>query len=172
MLNIFVVVEDKQDQQAAALEAIKSAFVSFEQVSRGEVVPGCPMVGLKSRNNEDAIQVLLANDLVWAKKKILFAKKLAGRAIVGVITDLMFPSKKGGEEEPNGLGVIAECIEANFPVVVCSDTDHHKVNYLRPVFPILSKAHPAGTIPVILDKKDWDRAVALLKEVLTGTTCS
>ena len=165
MLTIVVVVEDKQEEQAAALEAIKHAAGAVEEISRVEIIPGCPMVALKSQNGDGGTQVLFAADLASAKDKIKFAQRLTGTAKVGVITDLMFPPKRDGKEEPNGLGVITECIAAKLPVVVCSDTDHHEVGWLHPVFPILGQAHPAGKIPVILDRKDWGQAVALLAEV-------
>ena len=77
-----------------------------------------------------------------------------------VITDLMFPGKKGNANiQANGIEVILKAIEYTVPVVVCSDTDHHDVSFMQPLALVLGKLHPAGRIPVILDKKDWARAV-------------
>jgi hypothetical protein len=77
----------------------------------------------------------------------------------------MFPFEKNGKEEPNGMTILATCIRENLPVVICSDTDHHEVNYLRDVFPILGKAHSKGEIPLIFDKKNWIKAVSELRRV-------
>lgn len=162
MIDIIVIVEDRPEEQEMALEVVKQAAGAVEEISREENIPGCPMIGLKSLNGDGGTQIQFAANLKVAKEKIEFVQRLTGTARVGVITDLMFPLEKGGKEEPNGLGVIAECIGAKLPVVVCSDTDHHDVNWLKPVFPALARAHPAGNIPVILDKKDWEQAVTCL----------
>src|SRR3989344_2443874 len=115
MFNIVIVVEDKQEEQTVALEAIKRATNSAE-VIRSEITPGCPIVGLKSLNSDYATEVLFANNLESAKKWIKYTELFRPRTRVGVITDLMFPLNKGGKEEPNGLGVIAECITEGIPV--------------------------------------------------------
>ena len=164
MTRIIVVVEDKISEQENALEAIKAFYGPTEEMPRLEIIPGCPQVGLADAKT----LVLFASNLNTAKSRVEFLRKLMITAEVGVLTDLMFPVEKGGEEEPNGLGVIAECIEAGVPVVVCSDTDHHAVGWLRTTFPILGKAHPIGNIPVILDTKDWVKAIGLLAEVMGG----
>lgn len=127
------------------------------------------MVALKSPDGRGT-QVSFAPDLKGAQTLFKQVQCISeGVDEVGVITDLMFPRETGGKEELNGLSIVAECIDAKVPVVVCSDTDHHELGWLRPIFPLLERAHPAGKIPIILDKKDWGQAVALLAEVTKVT---
>lgn len=84
-----------------------------------------------------------------------------------VITDLMFPGKNGNASiQANGIEVILEAIEYAVPVAVCSDTDHHDVSFMQPLAKVLEKLHPAGRIPVILDKKDWKKAVLEVMAIL------
>jgi len=168
MINFIIIVEDKPEEQAAALEAIKQAMGGAEEVMRRDVSPGNSLFALIALDGNARTQVSFAPNLNVARvllKEVPSLGRTAGK--VGVITDLMFPQEIGGKEEPNGLSVVAECIEAKLPVVVCSDTDHHELAWLSPVFPFLERAHPTGKIPVILDKKDWERAAALLAGIQT-----
>ncbi|MCC7500745.1 hypothetical protein IT396_03000 [Candidatus Nomurabacteria bacterium] len=171
MVNLIIVVEDKREEQERALEAIKRSLGDVEEISeekggRVNLFRDCPspMVALKSPDGGGTL-IHFAATLEIAEIRLNSVRSFANcLQKVGVITDLMFPAKCGGKEEPNGLGIIAKCIEAKLRVVVCSDIDHHDVDWLRPIFPILGKAHPTGDVPVILDKKDWDKAVALLAD--------
>jgi len=167
---LIVVVEDKEEERSNALEAIKRALVTPGATeSRFEYEKGREQIAF---GGERPVMVHFAPHFALAHERISFAKELGdkGMVISSVITDLMFPANKGEKEEPNGLGVLATCIRDSLPVVVCSDTDHHDVNYLKDVFPILGSAHPRGKIPVILDKKDWDKAVAELLKMLEADT--
>lgn len=167
MFSIIVIVEDKKFEQDAAIEAIKNSLGSATEIARLEVLG---QVSYKT-GDKDGTMIQIASDLGRALDKIKLVEEIAGHdrdgsMRVGVITDLMFPRDGNGtKEEPNGLTVIAECIKLKLPVVVCSDTDHHDINWLKPIFPILEQAHPAGRIPRIFDKKDWRRAVELLNEM-------
>ena len=163
-VKVFVVVEDKEEEQKRALMAIKVALDAVDDEETWvRIMPGCPQVGLKMAK----ALILFASDLETADNKIFFLETAGRTGPTGVITDLMFPPKRGAKEEPNGLGVMVMCIKSGIPVVVCSDTDHHDVGYLKTVFPILGSAHPKGEIPVILDNKDWDVAVASLLRLMT-----
>jgi hypothetical protein len=162
-VHVIVIVEDKLEEQVAAAEAVKKVLgPEYEEVHRFEPRLGYGLIALGLVGGKGGYQIRFAPHLEWAKLTIEFAIKSPAATFDGVITDLMFPATKEGKEAPNGLQVIAQCIESAVPIVVCSDTDHHEVSYLRPIFPILAKAHPAGSIPVILDKKDWEQAVTLL----------
>jgi len=157
-ITLIVVIEDKMQEQENALNAIVQALVKDgdEECCRLDIGSGAAQVAYK----ESKVMVLFASDLTAARRRISLAvefEEVVPHRVV--ITDLMFPSDKGGREEPNGLGVLAYCIRQDLPVVVCSDTNHHDVGYLRDVFPLLGNMHAKGEIPVILDKKDWDRAV-------------
>jgi len=159
MAKAFIVIEDKLVEQGKALEAIKRVLVA-EGDEELSFLPGSEH-GLDIRSFVGAkVTVLFAADLETAKRRIGLTKVLAKVHQVCVLTDLMFPVRTGGKEEPNGLTVLADCIDRGVPVVVCSDTNHHDVSYLKEIFPILGKAHPKGEIPVILDNKDWDKAVS------------
>ena len=153
-IKFFVIIEDKKEEQEKAIEAIANTLANGEQPERSTVGP-------RAIFKEAKILVSLASNLKEARTWLSFVAKLneTGSVTPLVLTDLMFPAKEGSREEPNGLGVITTCIELSLPVVVCSDTDHHDVNYLKDVFPVLGTAHPTGEIPVILDNKDWVRAV-------------
>ena len=162
-------MEDKEEEQKKALGAIKVALNAEDDEEIGcTIIPGNPQVGLK---NAGAL-ILFASDLEVADRRITFLNEFLNNEEVGktaahgVITDLMFPKSKGAKEEPNGLSVIVSCIHSGIPVVVCSDTDHHDVVYLKTVFPVLGSAHPKGEIPIILDNKDWTKAVASLLNLM------
>jgi len=166
MIDVILVIEDKKEERDAAMQAIKKLNPHVTELAEAEFMG---LVALKSSNAEGGLMVWLTPDLEWAKHRLELLQKitkvLGDKGRVGVITDLMLPARKDMKDEPNGLIVISKCIEAGLPVVVCSDTDHHDVAWLRPVFPILGKAHPVGNIPVILDKKDWEKALNLLAEI-------
>lgn len=171
MKILILIVEDKKEEQNAAIEAIKKAFGPFKEHGRSEVMGHVYLEGVNggiASGEKEGGLIHVAGDLKTALAKLESVAKVS-KALesfsLGVITDLMFPSDvEKNTEEPNGLVIIAKCIEEKLPVVVCSDTDHHDIGWLRPLFPILGQAHPLGNIPVILDKKDWEKASRLLKE--------
>ncbi len=42
-----------------------------------------------------------------------------------VMTDVFFPSSRGGEEQPNGKRIVEECLKTDKPVVWVTSTWHH-----------------------------------------------
>lgn len=163
-IKMVLVFEDKEEERLKALNAIKEAFAANEEeLTRFDPVKGCEQVGFK----EGKVLILFANNFEWAQHRLNFVKQFVGSEHISpvVITDLMFPVTSDGKEEPNGMRVLAQCISFGLPVVMCSDTDHHDVNYLMEVFPILAKAHPKSEIPLIFDNKDWSKAVGELRRI-------
>ncbi len=165
-LKLFVVVEDKKEEQEKALSAIKETMGIEECAENaGKIISGSPMFSFP----EAKIFVHFAGELDTATHRIRFikeARSAGGIVIMGIITDLMFPRTRGdNKEEANGFGVIAECINNDIPVVVCSDIDHHELGHLKPIFPVLENAHPKGEIPMVLDNKDWEKAISLLLNI-------
>jgi len=156
-IKLFIVIDDKKAERIAALEAIKAALVQ----PGDEELPFAPIEGCEQFAYKNAqLMIHFAPNLEWAIHRLDFVSKLGLAFEIMVLTDLMFPEGTGHREQANGMQVVTACIEKGLPVVVCSDTHHHDLNYLNGVWPILSKAHPKGEIPVILDKKDWGRAVS------------
>jgi CheY-like chemotaxis protein len=92
--------------------------------------------------------------------------------LVGVVTDLHIPESSTGSEAaqdasaPRALGVVASAALTGVPAVVCSDVDHHFADYLKVVVQALERAHPLGTIPFIMDRKDWERAARELERLI------
>lgn len=166
---MYLVVEDKQTEQADALVAIKAALgIAAEDAGHRspDFEPGSYFLGFMNAK----VVVNFSASLDDAKRRIALLRQT--NVPFGVLTDLMFtrtfdPKKADSKEKPYGLEVIAECIGNGIPVAVCSDTDHHDADYLRGIMPILGAAHPKGRIPVILDKKDWAKAFSLLQELMT-----
>lgn len=154
MTTLIIIVEDKKEEQLLALEAVKRALVPA-----GSSQVSWEFGGAGYRFEEVNLGVKIFPDLKTFEAHFDVFSKIGLLKMTCILTDLMFPVEKGGREEPNGLQVLTQCIKEAVPVVVCSDTNHHDVGYLRNVFPILGKAHPKGEIPIILDMKDWDQAV-------------
>ena len=174
MGNIAIlIVEDKDEEVLAAQTAIKNHFgIPLDEEG--------PYLGLEiakeKLGNPDwrahkvgdiVVSIMVAKDLVEATrgfKQIFGDKDSPGFHRVfpkfGVVTDLMFPGGRGRGVQANGIEVILLSLEYKVPVVVCSDTDHHDVSFVPKLAATLAPLHPAGKIPVILDKKDWSRAVA------------
>lgn len=99
-------------------------------------------------------------------------KALEGK-IGGVITDLHFPESdymhpKNTPDLPCGLAVVAEAINNEMPVVVCSNIDHHFAEYPRKVVATLGRLNKFGPVPFGMDSKNWDTAVATLANILKG----
>jgi hypothetical protein len=157
-IKLFLVVEDKPVERLAALCAIKKAF----GLEGDEEIPFDPRQDLTDASyayKNAKVMVEFAHHLWSAQQRFQFLSESNVFEKVMVLTDLMFPAGEEDKEKPNGMEVVAHCIKEGYPVVVCSDTHHHDVDYLRSTLAVLGKAHPKGEIPGILDQKDWDRAV-------------
>lgn len=75
-----------------------------------------------------------------------------------VITDLHFSaSDRFKEEKPNGLAVVAICVESGIRVGVCSDINHHFSEYLKVPVRVFEthQSYPFASIPFSQDNKDW-----------------
>lgn len=84
----------------------------------------------------------------------------------GVLTDLHFPeSELANNAPPCGFAVLVMCLEKALPVVVVSDINHHFAAYAKIVVDGISKLHPKGNIPFVMDSKDWTKGLNLLEEV-------
>ena len=92
--------------------------------------------------------------------------------LVGIITDLHFPemtsenSEYSDASKPCGLAIVAEATAKGIPVVVCSNINHHFVDYPKKVIDVLATFHPAGSIPFVMDAKDWAKALAELEKLI------
>ena len=51
-------------------------------------------------------------------------------------------------------------------MVVCSDIDHHRVDYLKIDIEAFGRYYPFSHLPFIMDMKDWERAVHELRSLL------
>ena len=158
-----MIVEDKPEEQENALEAVKRAL-NLNGEPFGVNLPLAEFIGTRyfiygEVGGETGVMIWIASHLAAFKGRLgfldskMFPKRL-------ILTDLMFPADKRGKENMNGIEVIIDAIEGGIPVVVCSDTDHHDVPFMPRLIGMLEKQHPMGHIPVVLDKKDWERAVA------------
>jgi hypothetical protein len=140
MSGIILVVEDLAEEQSKAKEAVMQA--GYRAAITGTL--------------EDAFRI-------W---------KSLGEKVVGVITDLHFPEKTSDHldwsdpKKPCGLAVIAEATKRGMPVVVCSNINHHCVDYPQKVIEVFGQFHPAGRIPFVMDSKNWDQACSELQKIL------
>lgn len=180
--NTFVlIVEDKPSEAAMAVEAVKG----FVGVVAHEHDPECNGLYLGLENireklgNPDCrgyrtskggmLFISVAKNLKEARTAFRFRENKPNDGVaerwkriyenIAVVTDLMFPAYDGGKEQANGIEVVLMAIEHGFPVAICSDTDHHEVAFLPKLVATLVPLHPRK-ISVILDKKDWHKAVA------------
>lgn len=176
MTNIVIlIVEDKDEEALAAHVAVKNHFgIPLDQ--EGAYL-GLEIVKEKLGNpdwkayktSDGIVSIMTAVNLNEAKKGL---EKIFGAGFcnvfptVGVITDLMFPGGPGKSVQANGIEVMLIAIERKIPVVVCSDTDHHEVGFVPRLATVLAPLHPSGKIPVILDTKDWNKAVLELVALL------
>ena len=168
-----MIVEDKDEETIAAQMAVKNHFgISLDdegsylgiEIAREKL--GYP--DWKAHKvSDDIVSIMTAKDLSEAKKgfeKIFGTKEMPTGfhkvfPKVGIITDLMFPGGSGRSVQANGIEIILMAVDHKVPVVVCSDTDHHEVGFVPKLATMLAPLHPAGKIPVILDKKNWVQAV-------------
>lgn len=133
MNKIILIVEDQPEQILIAKEVT---------IGRG-------LTPLVATNLTDAIRLL-------EKTKHL---------LLGVITDLHFPLRPdtnlSKNEQPNGLGVVALCIQNNIKVAVCSDIDHHQSDYVKILIKVLETNQncSGNKIPFAEDSKNWNYAI-------------
>ncbi len=169
-MTCILIVEDKVEEQDRALAAVKNAFgITDEPFSESPVgiegLTGWRFVLCGKKDGPTGVMVFLASCLGAFRGRMdflksgIFPKKL-------ILTDLMFPMNMKGQEKMHGIEVLVDAIESGINVVVCSDTDHHDVPFMPSLIRVLEKNHPRGKIPVVLDRKDWDKAVALGLELL------
>lgn len=138
MKKIILIVEDLKEEQQKAKDAVTAS--------------GCsPVV---AENLEDATRIFSQ------LKSNLF----------GVVTDLHYPSShrfnKTSSDKPNGLAMVALCVESGVRVGVCSDVNHHYSEYLKiPIRVLMShQSYSFSLIPFSEDNKDWE---IVLKKLLT-----
>ncbi len=85
--------------------------------------------------------------------------------LFGVVTDIHFPAnerlKEHTQNNPNGLSVVATCVDNNVRVAVCSDVNHHFCQYVdEPIRVFAShQNYTYGKIPFGRDNKDWSNAL-------------
>ncbi len=177
--TIILIVEDNGEEVRAAQTAVKNHF-GIPQDEPGQyfgLEVAKESLGLPDwkihKAGDGIVSIVTATNLTEAVagcKKIFGDKETRGfnRAFptIGILTDLMFPGGEGKGVQANGIDVILMAIEHKAPVVVCSDTDHHEVGFVPRLAATLAPLHPAGKIPVILDKKDWDAAMRFLAELM------
>lgn len=181
MENIAIlIVEDSDEEARAAQVAVNGHFgIPLDEEGTYLGLEGarekCRLPEWRAHKAGDRIvSIMTAKDLDEASsgfKHIFGDHKTLGFHHVfpkfGVITDLMFPGGSGKGVQANGIAVILMAIEHKIPIVVCSDTDHHEVGFVPKLAATLAQLHPAGKIPVILDKKNWDKAVAEVVAMLS-----
>lgn len=128
MKNIILIVEDRSEEQSKAKIAVLDS-------GNTPIIAG---------NLEDGMR------LFGQLKDKLF----------GVITDLHYQSMKHSDadaEKPNGLAMVALCVDAGIRVGVCSDVNHHFSQYLKiPVRVFAGHSnYPFSNIPFSEDSKNW-----------------
>lgn len=165
-----VIVEDKPEEQEKALAAVKQAFgITGEPFGEG---PSCmrELIGQHfvlygEKDGPTGVMVFLTSHLGGFRDRMVFLKSgVFSKKLI--LTDLMFPMGMKGPEKMHGIEVLVDAIESGINVVVCSDTDHHDVPFMPSLIRVLEKNHPKGKIPVVLDSKDWGRAVVMGIELL------
>jgi hypothetical protein len=171
-MTCIVIVEDKAEEQEKALAAVKNAFgITGEPF--GTSFPGMQehigqrFVLYGEKDGPTGVMVFLTSHLAGFRDRMgflksgIFPKKL-------ILTDLMFPMNMKDQEKMHGIEVLVDAIEAGINVAVCSDTDHHDVPFMPSLIRVLEKNHPKGRIPVVLDSKDWDKAITLGLDLLNA----
>jgi len=115
-------------------------------------------------------KIIAATNLSDAEKLLnTFAKK-----IIGIVTDLHFPNGDWNKDKipsaPLGLAIVAEAVNNNIPVVVCSDIDHHHSGYVKIIIKVLKQCpgYKYLDVPVIEDNKNWERAENYLIELINN----
>lgn len=135
MEKIILIIEDKPEE--------------VEKAKRAVIANGCKPV--------------LAKNLENAK----FIFKSLRDIIFGVVTDLHFSSMENNDrdiDKPNGLAIVAFCVDIGIRVAVCSDIDHHFSQYLREPVRVLSthQNYKYDKVPFSEDSKNWDKIIKQL----------
>lgn len=132
MKKIILIVEDRNEEQLSAKQAVLES-------GNTAIVAG---------NLKDGTRLLMQLE----------------SNILGVITDLHYQSRAQSNtdaEKPNGLAIVALCVEKGIRVGVCSDINHHFSEYLKVPIQVLSshQNYPFGKIPFSEDSKNWKMIV-------------
>jgi hypothetical protein len=165
-MTMIFLVEDKTDEQDKALAAIRKAFAIADTDTAVFFRPGKATRGSAGYKKEGGspVMVLMSGNLgefrEWFNEKSLWPK-LADPSRILILTDLMFPANSNVRENLNGIEVLIDAVEAGSNIVVCSDADHHDVPFMPRLIATLEKSHPKGKIPVVLDDKNWEKALGL-----------
>ncbi len=137
-----IIVEDKADELGKAITAVKAAFGENVLINTAGTYVGFRRISVPLFIERDG----------WKEYEDVF-----------VLTDMMFPEKEGGKEEPNGLLVLENCIFHGHFVAVCSDLcNGHNAAWLYPALKALGKMHPLGSIPKETGSKNWSRCIEKL----------
>jgi hypothetical protein len=137
-----IIIEDKLDEQKKAVAAVKALLGDAVIIDISDTYVGF-------RDISDRLFIYRDD---WKKYEDVF-----------ILTDMMFPIKTGGKEEPNGLLVLESCIFHGLPVAVCSDLcTGHSAGWLYPALEAMGKIHPLKAIPKQTESKDWTRCIESL----------
>lgn len=167
-MKFIVIIEDKVEEIKKAIAVVK-AKLGVAPDTEGLGIPVEEISAFKMGFEFLAgteTTLVFAHDLNTGEQAISFVKDKKDKGFAGdgvfILTDLMFPLRKGGLEQANGISVVLEAVEAGFPVTICSDTDHHEVRFLPKLCRSLEALHPDAKIKLILDSKNWVKAVDAL----------
>jgi hypothetical protein len=165
-MKAIIIIEDKQEELLAAIAAVKERL-GVEKAGLGiEVNDIFGEKAWKMGFEFVGHTIVYANHLLGGEEALRFVQesplKMGAVDEIYLLTDLMFPLERGGTEQANGVSVILDAVEAGIPVTVCSDTDHHEVKFLPKLCRHLEAKNPGAKINLVLDKKDWRKAVDLL----------
>jgi len=132
MKKIILIIEDRTEEQSLAKQAV---------IESGNT----PML---AGNLEDGIRLLTQLSAV----------------LFGVVTDLHYQSRlmsSADADKPNGLAIVALCVEKNIRVGICSDINHHFSEYLKVPIRVLAthQGYSYGKIPFSEDSKNWNSIV-------------
>lgn len=169
-----MIIEDKLEEQEKALAAILKLLelvidpmVDLLNPLGLSELTGTRLIPCAKQGEQRSVLVFMASthEAFSTYAPPLFFKGMKFEKTL-ILTDLMFPKRKGEKENMWGIEVIINAIEKNMNVVICSDTDHHDIPFMPSLIKTLEKSHVKGKIPVVLDNKDWEKAVALGLELL------
>ena len=168
-IRFFLVIEDKQEEQARAIAAIEKVFPPQGEATN---FGSYERAGYWWRHTEDETSLTV----MWIAKtmsgfremlQIALAQIKLGvvkREDVLVLTDLMFPIVEGRGDMPNGVSVVLAATKEDLVVAVCTDTNHHDAQFFQDLHPLLSEK-AAYDSPYGVDAKDWDKAVSEIRRV-------
>ena len=160
------VLEDKQVEQDKAVYAIRAA--GHEVNPDGyimEILPYNVAAAEKGRNRSSVGEL------------IRIAVDVAKEEGAGIITDMMFQTSPLADKDdplpPGGLLVLIHALANGVPVVVCTDAAEVGGHHAK----ALSWIHDGYIVPAKIgwvlpfgwvEDKDWDKAVALLAQMMSG----